>query len=195
MKSLYKHLTMVVAPLMCAGLLACSSCAKQDTNPTLVVPAPVAMADASADVRIDKTITIVQNGGKYTLPSSDWEPLLLEDDAGINETPFINHNEQTMAYLVDEPFAGTTQDFVLEMIRDHENKGVIFSALTNIVIHNNQFIMTVGHKNANNAMGSTVYAWMLVKNKTAYTFICGGPSGNAGQKLLCESIAQTLDIK
>lgn len=168
--------------LLVCGLVSCSSCSTPKVDP--VVPI--------TEVSNDKWSLVV--------PSSNWHYDLTNAlnelrDAGDPGTMviLINEVDKNLAIIATELFAGSSQQYALLSIRGLADTGRKLVNTSQVVIINGVSYVTFESAKAGEP---TIWAWITVKNGTAYSFVCGGlESSDAVQHGFCNQIAASLKLK
>lgn len=169
----------------CTSARSCSSKTDTVTNPTCdgsSCPAPV--PEAATDQMLSGS------GWKLQLPV-EWahENIPAEQSKNV-ELLMSNKGLHEVLLLIKEPFTGTSEDFVLKLIRGLKERGVTINSAKQITLNNNRTVVisTTGTENS-------VWMWVTIKNGSAYTFSCGGVTSETWHQDSCESIASFLTIE
>jgi hypothetical protein len=170
-----------IGMLLVCGLVSCSSCSGPKVDP--VVPGAVS-----------------NDKWSLTLPSSNWQYDLTNAlnelrDAGDPGTMVIllNQVDKNLVVVATESFTGSSQAYALLSIRGLADTGrKLVGASKTVSINDVNYVMFESAK----ADEPTIWAWITVKNGTAYSFVCGGlETSDEVQHGFCNQIVSSLRLK
>jgi hypothetical protein len=181
-----KRLLFVIS-VLAIGLISCTSCTKKNVTPaptsTVVVPTPVPTVTAPP---VSKDEVLSGEGYQLTVPAG-WEKYIADPATPGIELTYINDQKHNLVVLLKEPFAGSSNEYVIEAIRGLKTTGAHLTSSTQVVLNGNKFVLI----DATNE-GARMWLWVTTHNGFGFALSCGGEETNPDNEKICTDIAATF---
>lgn len=181
-----------VITLLAAGLISCTSCTKTNVTPapceggvctaptTSVIVPPVPTTPPVTDQLV--------TGDSYevTVPAGWAQRELPEGTHGVDWV-YVSPDKNSLVAMLNEPFPGTSDEYVLEAIRGLKGAGATLTSSTQVELNDNKFVLIDSERD-----GIRMWLWVTARNGFGLALSCGGTTAN---EAVCLKVSSSLKLK